>query len=385
MTRVIELLISLAIVAVLFLIIGIVLPSSRRLSEKTETNRKQTIVFDTLNSFRRFDDWNPLVLHDPRMQIKLSGPETGVGAQLDYTSQEENVGSGSYKITESVPKDKVAYAITNPDRGVNKTTVFTLKPTGRNNRNVEIRQSYDVEYGWDILGRYAGLYVTRFVGDNIKMGLSRLTNMLASVPNIDYSLSGSNMTDLQIVDMPAEHVLFVGSGSVPRSNEAIAASMNANIEWIKRTMAANGLQAAGPLRIVTNELGRETYNFDVSQLVRKGSGPTVPAGGADSDVAKAKAKADADAAAVPVAAGSDAPMTLNMLGPVKYVQNPARRVARASYTGYITGLEAVRNALRAWALTQGYEPVNRPYESYKSGVAGAFEETGQFDVYWDIK
>jgi len=380
MTRVIEFLISLAIVAALFLIIGAVLPSHRHLSEKTETNRKQTIVFDTLNSLRRFDDWNPVVLHDPRMQIKLSGPETGKGARLEYVSQDENVGSGSYEITESVPKEQVTYAITNPERGDGKVTTFTLKPTGRNNRNVEIRQSYDVDYGWDILGRYAGLYVTRFVGDDIKMGLSRLTTMLASVPNVDYSVSGSNMTDLRIVDMPAEHVLFVNSGGIERGNAAIAASMNANFEWIKRTMAANGLQPAGPLRIVTNELGRETYNFDVSQPVRRG-GPAPASTDSDADT-------DADEEAAPVApavAGSDAPMTPKLLGPVKYVQNPARRAARASYTGYLTGLEAVRNALRAWTVTQGYEVINRPYDSYKSGVTGAFEEDGQFDVYWDIK
>ncbi|MEO6364966.1 MAG: polyketide cyclase [Luteimonas sp.] len=378
MTRVIEFLISLAIVAALFLVIGVVLPSHRHLSEKTETNRKQTIVFDTINSLRRFDDWNPLVLHDPRMQIKLSGPETGKGARLEYVSKEEAVGSGSYEITDSVPKQKVTYAITNKERGDGKVSTFTLKPTGRNNRNVEIRQSYDVDYGWDILGRYAGLYVTRFVGDDIKMGLSRLTNMLASVPNVDYAVSGSNMSDMRVVDMPAEHVLFVNSGSVKRSNDEIAASMNANIEWIKRTIAANGLQAVGPLRVVTNDLGRDTYNFDVSQVVRRG-GPAPVSTDAGDDAAPAPVPV------APVAAGSDAPMTPKVLGPVKYVQNPARRAARATYTGYITGLEAVRSALRAWSLTQGYEVINRPYEDYKSGVAGAFEENGQFDVYWDIK
>nr|MDQ3057586.1 polyketide cyclase [Pseudomonadota bacterium] len=311
------------------------------------------------------------------MQLKLSGPETGKGARLEYTSQEENVGSGSYEITDSVPREKITNAITNNQRGDGKVSTFTLKPTGRNNRNVEIRQSYDVDYGWDLLGRYAGLYVTRFIGDDIKMGLSRLTNMLASVPNVDYAVSGSNMTDLRIVDMPAEDMLFVNSGSVERGNAEIAASMNANIEWIKRTMAANGLQPAGPLRIVTNEMGRETYNFDVSQPVRRGD-PAPASTDDDSDNAEATP-------AAPVATSAGAPMTPKLLGPVEYVQNPARRAARASYTGYLSGLEAVRNALRAWTVTQGYEVINRPYENYKSGVAGAFEEDGQFDVYWDIK
>ena len=59
MTRLIEILISLAIVAALFLIVGIALPSSRHLQHSVETNRKLTIVFDTLNSLRRFKDWNP--------------------------------------------------------------------------------------------------------------------------------------------------------------------------------------------------------------------------------------------------------------------------------------------------------------------------------------
>ena len=70
MTRLIEILISLAIVAALFLIVGIALPSSRHLEHSVETNRKLTIVFDSLNSLKRFKDWNPLVLRDPRQLVQ---------------------------------------------------------------------------------------------------------------------------------------------------------------------------------------------------------------------------------------------------------------------------------------------------------------------------
>ena len=111
MTRLLEMLISLAIVVGLYLVVGLVLPSSRHLVEKTETNRKLTIVFDTLNSFRRFKDWNTLSLRDPRMQMTLSGPEEGVGARLDYDSKERGLGQGSWEITESVPREKIAMKI----------------------------------------------------------------------------------------------------------------------------------------------------------------------------------------------------------------------------------------------------------------------------------
>ena len=342
MTRFIEILISLAIVAALYLIVALALPSERHLSEKIETNRKMTIVFDTLNSLRRFKAWNPLVLRDPRIKLNFSGPDSGVGARLDYVSQNDRIGKGSWEITESKPGEKVSYNIENIERGSNKRTSFNLKPTGRNNRNVEITQTFDVDYGWDLIGRYAGLYVARHVGDDMKLGLSRIVTMLAAVPNVDYAVQGSKMTAPKMVQQPAEDLLFVAAGNVDRGNSQIQASLTANTEWIRRVMEANGLEAAGPMRLITTDLGRETYNFDVAQPVRK-------------------------------------------KGPVQYVHTKPGKVAMTSYTGYMAELEAVRNALRAWAVTAGYEVTDRAYESYKSGITGSFTENGEFDVYWPLK
>ena len=183
--------------------------------------------------------------------------------------------------------------------------------------------------------------------------LRRVVGMLAAVPNVDYAVSGSKMTGLKIADRPVEELLFVNAGNVERGNSQIQASITANAEWLKRVMDANGLEAVGPLRVISTELGRETYNFDVAQAVRKKDGSAV---------------------------GKP-----TLQGPVLHVQNPASKVATAAYTGYMAELDNVRNALRAWALTNGYEVVDRPYESYKSGVAGAFTENGEFDVYWTLK
>ena len=259
MTRLIEILISLAIVAVLFLIVGLVLPSSRYLVERVETNRKLTIVFDTLNNFSRFKDWNAIPLRDPKMETRISGPASGVGAEFHYDSKKGEVGSGSWKIVESVPNEKVAIQIENDRMGKNKRTEFKLKPTGNNNRNVEIAQSYKVEYGFNLLGRYAGLYVRSHVGDDMKFGLSKLTNMLASIPNIDYAVYGDKLTGLSVAQVPAEHLLFVPAGTLEFDDVVIEKSMRANMEWINRTMAASGLVAAGPMRLLTSEQGRQTY------------------------------------------------------------------------------------------------------------------------------
>ena len=117
MTRIYEFLIALGIVAVLALVIGLVLPSHRHISESVETNRKMTIVYDTVNNLRRFKDWNPLVLRDPQMQLNVTGPEAGVGARLDYVSNEGRIGKGSWEIVDSVPNEKVVIKVEDPASG----------------------------------------------------------------------------------------------------------------------------------------------------------------------------------------------------------------------------------------------------------------------------
>lgn len=385
MTRLLEILISLAIVVALFLLVALVLPSHRHLEKQVETNRKLTIVYDTLNSLRRFPDWNPLVLRDPKMQLQFSGPASGVGARMDYTSDKPQLGQGSWEITATQPRASVTYAIVNPQRGHDKTSVFTLKPTGRAGRNVEISQTYDVSYGWDLLGRYAGLYVSRHVGDDMDLGLQRLTNMLAQVPNTDYAVQGSKLAGLSFVDLPAEDLLVVNAGSIERNTLKIQEAMRADMEWIKRSMDANGLVAAGPMRIVSTELARETYTFDVVVPVRRAGGAAAadtapaPVAGQEGAVAAAPARA-------PVTAASGAPMTsLKLLGPVKYQRSEAGRYASATYVGYMAELETVRNALRAWALTQGEEPAGLAFEVYKRGIEQSFTANGQYDVYWAVK
>ncbi len=358
MTRLIELLISLAIVAVLFVSVGAILPSSRHLSNTVETNRKPTIVFDTLNSLRRFDDWNPLVLKDPAMQLKLSGPESGVGSRLDYTSKEKGLRQGSWEIVESVPGERVGYAITDIEPGNNKRTEFSLRKTGKGGRNIAITQTYDVDYGLNLIGRYAGMYVSSNVGEDMKMGLARLSNMLATVPNYDYAeLSKADPTMApKLADRPAENLLVV-TAVVPRDNDKVQVQMKGNVEWIKKVIAANGLEAAGPVRIITNEFGAETYSFDVAQSVRK-PGATGPA---------------------------TALTDIKLEGPVTAVFNEPVKLAVAPFKGHMANLPKMRDALRGWALTRGFETIQRPYEVWKGGIDAGFTEEGTYDVYWAVK
>ncbi len=389
MTRLIEFLIALALVLALFLVIGLILPSKRHLEDSVETNRRMTIVFDTLNSVRRMKDWNQLIPNKASELTYSGGDEghTGVGARVDFASADKHVGKGSWTITESeAPASagaggKVSFAIVDPKPGTDKKSSFVLTPAGKNGRNVKITQTYDVSYGWNLIGRFNGMYVSRHVGDVAKASLAKLTTLLATVPNFDYRVEGSKLTGLKIVDVPAEDLLVVTAGNIERNNDLIKASIKANQEWIKRVMESNGLEAAGPVRIVTTDFGAEKYAFDVAQPVRKRNGASA-AKPAEGD-GKAKPEAAAPAAAATASTGT---LKVSVSGtPVKYEHHEALKAASASFTGYMADLDTVRSSLRAWAMTNGYEVTDRPYESWKGGVDQAFTIDGTYDVYWAIK
>ncbi|MDR2872218.1 MAG: polyketide cyclase [Xanthomonadaceae bacterium] len=383
MIRFTEFLFALGIVAVLFLVIGLMLPSHRHLSESMETNRKMTIVYDTVNNLRRFKDWNPLVRHDPQVQLTLSGEDFGVGSRLDYDSKINSIGRGSWEIIESIPNQKVVFRVEDPSRGNNKRMTFLLEPTGRNNRNVRITQTYDVDYGMNLFGRYAGLYVRSTVGDDMKLGLHKLTEILTQIPNIDYRAEDSTLRDLRIVDLPAEDLLIVNAGNIERSNDTIKKSINDNQEWIRRVMAANELEAAGPLRVITTDFGAEKYAFDVAIPVRrKPEGASVPS----TDASIARQEESPGLPAAPVAAvGELLKVTIPSGTPVTYQRTEPGRSAFASYTGHMASLDMTRNAVRAWAMTHGYDVTERPYDVWKNGVDKAFTAEGEYDIYWRIK
>src|SRR4249919_607140 len=323
MVRFIEFVISLLIVVALFVVIALFLPSRRIYTYSIETNRPMATVYDLFDGFSRFKDWNPLLRYDKHARTEITGPAMGKGAKFGYSSRDQIIGNGSWEIVDSIPGRLIKYKLIGPTRGEEKSMTLKFERTGQNNKNVKITQEYRVNYGWDLIGRYAGLYVNRNVGDDVKRGLDKFSALLATIPKFDYS---QHPGEFAIEQSPAQDVLVV-STAAQRSNDEIMVQMQNQKSWIDKVMAANGLVANGPLRVVTTEFTTATYSFDVVQPFRRATDP-------EGTVAGPK-------------------MVLSMEGPVSYVQLPARRVASTTYKGPAPGLPRVRDLLRAWAMTHG--------------------------------
>lgn len=381
MTRLLEIVISILIVMALFVLVGVFLPSHRSVTHVAETNHPVRQVFDTLNGFGRFGDWHPLRQHDPAIEYRVSGATEGVGAQLDYASTKPELGSGTFLITESVEDEKVEFVTENEAYGTGKHHRITLEPHGK---IVNITWRYDVDYGWNIFGRYAGLYLDRTVGDDMKRGLNNFTGLLATMPNYDY-----RALDVAVTTLPPQNVLFVSTSS-DRNITAVENAMLEALRDIRSSIASNGLVEAGAPRLITTNFGADKYVFDIAiPVARKEADADEPAeeAPAENDVVADDADKQSEAVA---ATETD----LTMPEPLEDLKLPENvqagvgyggRVVTAPYTGHPAALPVIRDQLRSYAAAHGLQLQDRSIDEYLTEIEDTSAEEARFRVYWPIK
>ena len=387
MIRFLELLTAVVVVAVLYVVAGVFIADKRHVDHSIETNHPVRQVFDTLDGFRRIAAWHPLRQHDPRVVYTLEGPPKGVGAKLNFASKDARVGNGSMEIIESVQDEYIVYRITDEAFGFNKLARFDFD---KKDKTVEIKWGYDVEYGWDLRGRYAGLYVVRNVGDDIRSGLSNLVGLIATMPNYDYK-------DLDVQDtvVAPQHVLYVSTSSA-RNITAVEDAMLAALEAARAAAKSNGLTQSGPSRLITTSFGSDKYEFDVAIPVKR------PVEGADDvasveEVAVDETVAGADTGAdgaVDTAMADAVPKTFPPLAALEGLTLPENvlqgqsytgRVLKAEYQGHPAALPLVRDMLRSYAAAHGEDVHDRAFEEYLTEIDETTAEEATFTVYWPIR
>lgn len=165
-----KILIGIGALIIVFIGVGLVLPSKVEVARETVIEAPVTDVFAVVNRLDRFNEWSPWFEYDPQGDYRVEGPEAGVGQRLVWSSEHDSVGSGSQEIIESVENELVRTALDFGDMGT-ATAAFTLQPEGEATR---IAWSFESEMGVNPVGRYMGLMMDSWVGGDYERGLAKL-------------------------------------------------------------------------------------------------------------------------------------------------------------------------------------------------------------------
>jgi hypothetical protein len=383
MMRVLEFLVALVIVAVIGVVAAVVMPSSGHVERSQVVGKDMRQVYDLLNNFRRFPDYSVLRSQDSGVQFKFSGKAYGPGSEISWTSTDPKLGDGGLTIASATPQfdqidnntqdATIVWNLDNNWRGLDKHFTLDLERQGHG-RLTQITWSYDVQYGWNLINRFANLYIHGDPDSFIQFSLNNLQNVLAGVANVDYS--GLMPKIAQSQPTP---VLFV-TRHIDRSkggSEVLDDILAQSQTELKAQAKKLGVNVTGPAILFITNYGDPDFDFDValpidsSTLTINGqseqlTAPVAPTLDATAAAEPAPSASAAAAAAAAATAGTrDRFGNLVVEGDVRGMMAFGGSTLQGIWEGTFNGVPQTVKMLTAYAQTHGYKfdsTVNPPYD-----------------------
>jgi effector-binding domain-containing protein len=337
-----NLLIALVAVVVVFAVAGALLPRTAHVERSIEIDAPPLTVFTLVNGFQRFNEWSPWADIDPAgTEYSISGPTTGVGARMSWSSDNPRVGVGSQEIVRSEPIRRVDTVL---DFGAQGTAdaFFVLEPSGGGTR---VTWGFETDFGWNLVGRYLGFFMfDAALGGDYESGLDNLRQLAEGLPKADWS-------DLEpeIVSTEAQPLAF-SAGSVAAEPDQIADAVEAALQQVQRYLRRAGVEAAGPPVVLARERTEDVYSFQAG----------LPYAGEPRREPRQQEN-------------------------VELGSTPATRAVTAVHVGPVTELPATYAKLEAWAAVHGVALGSGAWETPVVSPDDVPEETPRMRVFLPIE
>lgn len=321
----------------LLIIVGLALPRHARVVASVEIDARPATVFALVNDFHRARLWSPSLQTDPNARVVYSGPQRGVGATLTWDGLV--LGSGTQVITDSTPYTYVSTTINSGEPGEARSW-FDLVDTGT---TTAVSWSFEADYGYNLVGRYAALLLTGVIRKDYEYGLRNLKAIAESLPRADFG-------DLDIVRLAVEstEIAYLRTTSPPDPS-SIADAMGKSYFQILNFIDEHNLADAGaPLSIMQSFSGAQLL-FD---------------------------------AAIPVRGVTE--QTPQDSAGVKIGQTHAGTVIRVKHIGSYRALVQTHRKINAYLAALGIDRAGAPWESYVSDPTKVSEAELLTYVYYPI-
>ena len=160
----------LVVLVVVFVAGAFLLPKNVEVARSIEIDAPAADVFPHVNSLKAGETWSPWLGRDPEVQLAYSGPEAGVGAKLDWTSDHPQVGNGTSVITASEADKMVTNEMDFGDMGTASASFELVEAGGK----TTVTWDFQTDLGNNPVARWMGLMMDKWVGGDYETGLSNL-------------------------------------------------------------------------------------------------------------------------------------------------------------------------------------------------------------------
>lgn len=184
----------LVVAVVAFVLGGYFLPKQAEVERSALIESDPATIFEYVNNLEKFHSWSPWADMDPNMQLEFSGPESGVGAAMSWSSDVPQLGKGSQRITLSETHRRVIAALEYGGESGGETE-FELVPQGA---ETKVIWRHRMDFGSNPVGRYIGLGLDDMLGQHFDRGLEKLEYLIENLPAIVTEEIRYNVGDTQL-------------------------------------------------------------------------------------------------------------------------------------------------------------------------------------------
>ena len=160
----------LLLLVVVLAVAGMFLPREISVSRSIEIDAPASEIFPHVNNLQATTPWSPWLHHDPETKLTFNDIPEGVGAAMEWESEHPSVGSGRMEVTESVPDEHLAVALDFGDMGT-ATATWDFEESGG---TTTATWGMNADMGAGPVGRWMGLMMDKWVGDDYQRGLENL-------------------------------------------------------------------------------------------------------------------------------------------------------------------------------------------------------------------
>ncbi|MEQ9422837.1 MAG: SRPBCC family protein [Cyclobacteriaceae bacterium] len=249
------------IVAVVLLFVAyLMMPSEGHLERSISINAPAKSIFKEVSSFKNFNNWSPWHKLDPETEYSYTGPASGEGAKMSWSSDVDEVGTGSQEIIGTVPNESVSIQMQFGDFEGDYKAGYILEADGE---NTKVTWTYD---GKDdsAMGKMMNTFVDSFLGPMYEQGLADLKSYVESKPT--YAID--------ITEEEVEAMAYLGTERYVKWEEMEVFSdiMGQSFGKVMGYMASSGIEQSGaPMALYTNFEEGVGMNMEVAIPVAEGT------------------------------------------------------------------------------------------------------------------
>ncbi len=169
---------SLLALVVVFMVIGLFLPSKVHIEREIIVKASASDVYDFIAFPTNFSKWSPWYDLDTNAKYVFFDPYFGKGAGFSWSSNADDVGNGKYEIIETVQNKQIDIALDFGEMGTSYSSYIITE----NGADTKLTWTFDTDMGnWPPM-RWMGLMMDNMLGKDYEKGLAKFKTVIEKQP-----------------------------------------------------------------------------------------------------------------------------------------------------------------------------------------------------------